>query len=202
MRNTVFGEDFMEYTKLMEERLFENLGEEEEDISDKVLEFLNQGDSFRSFGEGLSDVIRKKYPDAVPIEYLRKQIKSKGIVIADSTARGWFEKGTRPKRGAKSRETIYKLCFLLEMDLHETKEFFRKVFYDRAFNLRDVHEFVYCYCIKNGYDYNHACKLLEIVDEIEDTEEETVISVKLIHDIGDLKSDEEVIQYTQSCLTL
>lgn len=185
----------MEYTRLMEEKLFENAVDEENDIAEVVLEFLNREDSFRTFGEGLTNVIRQRHPDAVPIEFLRNQMKVKGIVIPDSTVRGWFEKGARPKRGSKSRETIYKLCFLLELDIEETKDFFRKVFYDRPFNLRDVHEFVYCYCIWNGYDYAHACTLLEAVDAIEDSDEETVFSVMLINDISNLKGDEEVIQY-------
>ena len=185
----------MEYTKLMEEKLFENIGDEEEDITGKVLKFLNHKDSFRSFGEGLTYMIQQKNPDAVPINFLRNQMRAKGIVISDSTVRGWFEKGARPKRGIKSRETMYKLCFLLEMNMQETEVFFRKVFYDRPFNLRDVNEFVYCYCIRNGYDYKHACDLLEAVDKIEDSDEATVFSVMLINDIGDLKSDEEVIQY-------
>ena len=48
------------YTINMEESFFSLLPTEDDIDADAILQFLNKPESFRNFGEGLKDIIRKK----------------------------------------------------------------------------------------------------------------------------------------------
>lgn len=174
--------------------------ERPEDISKIVAEYFYQTKDFRTFGDGLKDVIQKKMPkgdERDTITYLKDRVKETGISIPDSTIADWFKKDSRPRKGVKSRETMYRLCFLLELSYEETEEFFRKVYYDRPFNLRDVKEFIYCYCFLRGYDYRHATELIKAAEVSEYATDETIHSLRLRSDIVVLEEDEEVLTYIQ-----
>lgn len=187
----------MKYTENMENSLFELIAEEDEIDSEKVLEFINRPESFRSFGEGLTEIIAKKYGEVDGKKLLATLAKEKDIHINRNTLNNWFE-GNRPKKGEQSREHMFLIAFALSLNLQETQDLFQKVYLDRPFNLRDGKEFIYFYCIKEGLTYRHAQMMIsELNLESECNIEETVLTCLLENDLIMLESDAEVIDYIQ-----
>ena len=71
----------MNYTEYMDDALIVILPEEDEIDSDKVLRFINEPETFRSFGEGLVDIIYKKYGAVDCKKLLADMAKDKQIYI-------------------------------------------------------------------------------------------------------------------------
>lgn len=66
-----------------------------------------------------------------------------------------------------SRENVYKLCWSLELSIDEIKEFFLKKYLCMPFNLRNVNETVYFYCLNNDKTYMDAKKILDSIEQID-----------------------------------
>jgi len=62
---------------------------------------------------------------------------------------------------------MYLICFALQLSLDKTKDFFKRVYFDRPFNLRDKKEFVYYCCIKDGKSYAEARHIIEELNDIQ-----------------------------------
>ena len=132
---------------------------DEKDTHEEIIEYLREGD-FRSFGEGLVDLINKKDEDAnitsnTLHEYFEEKCARNGIISGEiasrNTFKNWFG-NTRPRKEAKNREAMFKIAFALELNVEEVKCLFHKVYFDRTFDYRNYKEVVYYYCIVNGLD--------------------------------------------------
>ena len=170
-----------EYTSKMEELLYSQedwLDAENEieyvSIGEKLFSIFSSEGIFRSFGEGLTDIIMKRMPKDckdTPKKFLQKSAKNNEVPeFNKNTLKSWFE-GTRPKKGEQSREHIYRISFALSLNLDETIYLFQNVYYDRAFDLRNPKEFIYYHGIKNGWSYN---QVQEAVAELERVKKEEV----------------------------
>lgn len=189
----------MQYTEQMEGMIFEIWGDESEDISEDVISLLNDSSMFRSFGEGLAEVIGKKASIELDTtkEYLKKINKEHGSLLNRNTIENWFS-CNRPKKGNQSREHMYIVSFLLHLNVEETCYLFQKVYYDKAFNLRSVKEFIYYYCIKNGLSYDYAQSLLSKVNLEGKNQPEGTVYTKVIQtDLEMIKKDTELINYIE-----
>lgn len=190
----------MQYTEKMENMIFEMWGDESDDLSEDVISFLNDESMFRSFGEGLAEVIKKKISDESinPKEYLKKINKEQGNLLNRNTIENWFT-SNRPKKGEQSREHMYIISFLLRLNVEETCYLFQKVYYDKAFNLRSVKEFIYFYCIKNELSYEYAQSLLSKVDLDGGKQPEGTVYTKAIKsDVEMIKKDSELKRYIEN----
>ena len=101
----------MEYTMELVDAAYDYAQETyEADDYAALLDFLNSS-NFRTFGEALESIIRKKMPaDCAlsPKEFLQNRCKETGITVASaSTLRNWFSGSPRPKKDDKSREDMF-----------------------------------------------------------------------------------------------
>lgn len=143
-----------------------------DDIEDAT-KYLTDPSSFRSFNEGLTELLIKKgySGDTSNIkelsEYLISKLRKINSTIRDETVISWFSGIHSPKVEAGSRTKIYQICFALELTFDETLWFFHHVYYDRAFNCHMIQEAVYYYSFLNGLSYQEAQKVIQEVEEVE-----------------------------------
>ena len=127
---------------------------------------------------------------------MKNEFRKHDISFNRNTLKNWFS-GKRPKKGDQSREHLYKVCFALELSVEEVSDLFRKVYYDRPFNMRNPKEFIYYYCFSNRYNYQYAQELFAQVhlgDESEDIEQ-TKSTCLLTSDAKEMEDDHSVIEY-------
>lgn len=192
----------MEYTMNMIDAAYDlaQLDHINDDYS-ALLDFLNSP-NFRSFGEGLETVIRKKMPKdciCTPREYLEMCCKETGIAVASpSTLRNWFSGAPRPKKGTKSREDMFALAFALKLTVDETQELFHKVYMDRAYDKRNYRELIYYHCLKTGATYAHAQKLIGMVSFSDESQDGTMYTSVISKETGNLTDDAELLEYIYS----
>ena len=189
----------MEYTMELIDAAYDCAQETyETDDYATLLDFLNSS-NFRTFGEALESIIRRKMPadcTLSPKEFLQKRCKETGITVASaSTLRNWFNGTPRPKKDAKSREDMFALSFVLGLTTEEAKTLFHDAYLDRAYNKRNYRELIYYYCLKNKHDYAHAQKLISMVSFSEDIQDSTIYTAVLSAQADSLLEDTQLIAY-------
>ncbi len=71
-----------------------------------------------------------------------------GVKLARSTLNEWLSGERDPSvssSDSQTRENIYRLCAALDLDMDLTEELFEKVFFTRAFDLKDLKELAFFY---------------------------------------------------------
>lgn len=143
-----------------------------DEFIDEAVDYLKNPESFRSFDEGLKQIMIKKgfsgnaNNDYEFADYLIEKLKSIDSTIEDATVLSWFIKNPkkaskpRPKIEANSRSKIYEICFSLDMNIQETIWFFEHVYYDRPFNCHTIDEAVFYYSILHNIHYKEALKII------------------------------------------
>lgn len=141
------------------------------------------------------------------IDFLLEELKTQGIIneenyrVSKSNLTNWLG----PKNGNSApvmpgkRESVYQICFALQLNEHETGEFFVKGYLERPYNFKDLKETVYYYCLKNKLNYSEALELYQTVKEMPchenpsvETDTSTIGSV-----ISNIDSKDEFIDYIQ-----
>lgn len=189
----------MEYTMNMNDAAYDmaQMDELDDDYS-ALLDYLNSP-NFRSFGDGLKEVIRSKMPaDSLmtPQDFLQSCCKDKEITVASAaTLYNWFQKGMRPDRAEQRREAMFALAFALELTVEETTDLFHKVYLDRAFNKRSYKELIYYHCIKRGSTYSHAQKLISMVSFNKDIVDATVRTEVISEQTATFADDMDLLAY-------
>ena len=189
----------MEYTMNMNDAAYDmaQMDELGDDYS-ALLDYLNSP-NFRSFGDGLKEVIRSKMPtdsSMIPQDFLQSCCKDKGITVASAaTLYNWFQKGMRPDRAEQRREAMFALAFALELTVEETTDLFHKVYLDRAFNKRSYKELIYYHCIKRGSTYSHAQKLISLVSFNADIADSTVRTEVISEQTATFADDMDLLAY-------
>lgn len=140
------------------------------DAIDDAISYLTTPASFRSFDQGLIELLRRKnYPGSLSdidemADYLFNRLQSIHSAIGRETVVSWFSGEHRPKVESGSRSKIYEICFSMNLTFDETIWFFQHVYYDRAFNCHNIREAVYYYAFLHQLSYQKA---QEIIEEIE-----------------------------------
>lgn len=140
------------------------------DAIDDAISYLTTSASFRSFDQGLIELLRRKnYPGSLSdidemADYLWNKLQNIHSAIGHETVVSWFSGEHRPKVEAGSRSKIYEICFSMNLTFDETIWFFQHVYYDRAFNCHNIREAVYYYAFLHQLSYRKA---QEIIEEIE-----------------------------------
>lgn len=198
-----------DYTQNREDAIWNELGQvdgDEFDVED-IIERLNSSD-FRTFGEGLSDVIRRKMPEDCELSekaFLIKSYDEKNIQEdkeknsyrpTSATINNWFNKNNRPKKSEVSRDFMYGIAFALNLTIEETIYLFHNVYLDRAFYSRNAKELIYYYCLKNGYSLERTKELIEKIEPINQTENDATVYTSIMQDIADnVSDDKDLINY-------
>lgn len=190
-----------QYTQMMENETYNYDRFDAQDESyETLIEFLNS--DFRTFGEALAAIIDKKEGEKVQdyITYIKDACIINDVdidkIASRNTLKAWFEKDSRPKKGDKSRGSMFALAFALKLTVEETKELFHKAYLDRAFNQRDYQEIIYYYGIKNNLSYKHVTNLITGIG-LEDViqEDKTIFTQKIESDIMQISADIDLINY-------
>ena len=176
---------------------------EDEDYLNEI-DFLNN--NFRTFGSGLSELMRKCGYDGSddPIEkanYLDRALKEIGVSFTKVTVKKWFTDEARPKVQADSREKMFQICFALNATAENTEWFFHHVYFDRCFNCRQLKEAVYLFCMKNGRTYEQALSLYEKVENLADVQshdEDICYTTFINNEISSLSSEDEFIEFVRN----
>ena len=189
----------MEYTMNMNDAAYDIAKMDE--LGDNyavLLDYLNSP-HFRSFGDGLKEVIRSKMPiggNMTPQEFLQSCCKDKGITVASTaTLHNWFQKGMRPDRAEQRRNAMFALAFALELTLEETTDLFHKVYLDRAFNKRSYKELIYYHCLRRGSSYTHAQRLISLVSFNEEIKDTTVRTELISEQTATFSDDMDLLDY-------
>ena len=194
------------YTEQMEEMLWQQWDEydsTEEYIS--TIEFLNSEEGFRSFGEGLVSLMKKKDPSMdteKAIAYLTSCCKKNGVEMSEigstNTLKSWFRGGPRPKKGEDSRDSMFALAFALNFTTDETAELFHKVCLDRAFNFRNEKELIYYFCLSNGKSWEVAKQIIESVDHTAESCDAILYTSIIQDDVDGFSNENELLSYIKA----
>lgn len=176
----------------------------EEEDSDSVasLEFLNSPLNFRSFSEGITELIcrcgysEKNSKPEEKADFVLQKFKENGIKISKQTVKDWFLGVRRPDTSANSREKMYQLCFALNTSYEDVGWFFHHVYFGRCFNCHVPEEAVYLYCFKNNYDYQKAQKLISQLPKFDVYGDENGLYTNEIErSIENVTDDNELLQF-------
>lgn len=184
--------------------------EEDEDY-DQIIDYLNKAENFRTFDDGLTEFIKKHgyvEDDSLDKESLIKQkteflygrFVEKNIDITKATLENYFSGETRPDSKKRNRDNVFKLCFAMDLSIEETNDFFNKVYLDRTFNVKNIEELVYFFCIKNKKSYADAVKLIEQAKKILHSEpfqnmDEIVYTNSIREKTDFFTTEEELMRY-------
>ena len=175
----------------------------EEDIEDAA-DYLKNPSSFRSFREGLTEMLKRTDYAANSeniyemSDYLCDKLKESNSAINRETVVSWFSGEHQPKINASSRTRMYEICFALNSGYNETVWFFNHVYYDRAFNCHTINEAVFYYAFRNHLSYREACAIIEEINTHEQGshEESTMNYTKFVRDqISEFKTTAELKEF-------
>ncbi|MBR0352463.1 MAG: hypothetical protein IJH53_04595 [Oscillospiraceae bacterium] len=173
---------------------------DEDDDYEAILDYINK--EIRSFPERLLRFYNKQTGQelsaAAAKDDLLKKAKEKGIALNRNTMNSWFT-DTSPKMDDSARKNLFKIAFVLGLDVKETGILFNDVLLDRSFIYRRKDEFIYFFCLRDRIPYNIAETLIATVQAEKNApvKDETVLTYQ-IRDFA-LKADEkEIIKYIQS----
>lgn len=112
------------------------------------------------------------------------------------TVKNWLKKSP-PSGNQAGRENVYKLCFTLNLNALQTKEFFLKAYLECPFNYKDINEAVYFFCMNHDIPYIEAKNILTIINNTEDIENISPTNdTQLIgKEIYNLEFKEDLIKY-------
>lgn len=190
------------YTQYNSDSIYQFL---DEDDTTEAIDFLKDPSNFRSFNQGLSDImIKKEYVTEAATSndmanILFERLAKIGSSLSQSTVISWFTGEHRPKIESGYRKQIYEICFALNLTLKETIWFFHHVYYDRAFNCHTIDESVFYFCFKNNLTYQQALSIIQKIEnsEINITQSNSTSNYTLFvqQNIEVIKSAEELISF-------
>ena len=193
----------MRYTEQRENALYTSWAYDvgEDDYSN-VLQILNT--EFRTFGEGLIDIMEQKARTAIssPIEHLIERCQETQIPLSaigsTNSLKSWFNGGPRPKKGEDSRRKMFAIAFALKLTPDETAKLFHKVYLDRAFNQRNYKELIYYHCLSRDASFQDAEDMIARVQPLSDAGDKTVYTAYLAKEASQIEKADELLAYIQT----
>ncbi|MCD8382751.1 MAG: hypothetical protein LUC30_07545 [Clostridiales bacterium] len=184
-----------QYTQILT-RMSDVLTPDDDQYEDKLLEIAAV---FRSFSQALTSFLCAKgfHGNADHIDekvaFLKDKFKAAEIP-APRNMKKWFseEKGI-------SSDTAYQICFAFHLGVEGTRDFFRRVYFERAFDCHSITEAVYYYCMRNGLPYSDALEILSRMPKVKitgiKTTQEILYTGTIIEFIDGAKSADELVVY-------
>lgn len=133
--------------------------------------------------------------------FLHNMYEKAQIHIDEKTLKNWFCEDS-PKFKTFTRRKMHELCFVLEFNYDQARDFFDRIYLCRSFNCRNIREAVYCFCFSKGKNYTQASSLLKQAEKIlEDAHKHSKASAPIRftnameEDIIQLYSDREFLNY-------
>lgn len=184
-----------QYTQILT-RLADVLTPDDEQYEEKLLAIAA---TFRSFSQALTSFMCDNgfSGEATNIDdkvaYIKDKFKAAEIP-APRDIRKWFgeDKGITP-------DTAYQICFAFNLGVEETRDFFRRVYFERAFDCHSITEAVYYYCMRNGLPYSVAldiiAKMPKAKTAVIKADKEILYTGTIVEFINGAKNAEELISY-------
>lgn len=184
-----------QYTEILT-RMSDALSPDDDQYEEKLLAIA---DTFRSFSQALTSFLCANgfSGDASNIDdkvsYLKDKFNAAGIP-APRDIRKWFseDKGISP-------DTAYQICFAFHLGIEETRDFFRRVYFERAFDCHSIAEAVYYYCMRNGLSYSAALDIIAQMPKAKPTvikaNKEILYTGTIVEFINGAKNSDELVSY-------
>lgn len=183
------------YTQICEDKSW-SLNGNEEDIGEKVLQFLRECSETATFGARLKRFIAKECgvsEDRAP-QYLKGRFQTEEIDINSNTIRNWFSKAG-PKKGDHSRDLMLRVAFALHLNVEQTNRLFQKVYLDRGLYPRRFEEYAAEFCLREGLGWTDWQSLLKKYPSAEKTNEQTIYTHVIQQDLDEIKTPGELAEY-------
>lgn len=153
--------DLNKETRLLFNELEETYITEEE--SQKFL--IENEENFMTFSKGIKRELAKlgcSGSDDVLYNEFYKRLKKHGVAPSKhSVSKGWFY-GT----SVIKRENAIKVCFALEFNHIDAKDFLNNVCSENDFIFRDAKEIIFYYCLKYNKSYSDALDLYQKYNDL------------------------------------
>ena len=184
-----------QYTEILT-RMSDVLAPDDDQYEEKLLAIAA---TFRSFSQALTSFLCANgcNGDANNIDekvcYLKDKFKGAEIP-APRDIRKWFseDKGISP-------DTAYQICFAFNLGVEGTRDFFRRVYFERAFDCHSVTEAVYYYCMQNGLSYLEALSIISKMPKAKTTaikaDKEILYTGTIVEFIDGVKNPDELVSY-------
>jgi len=123
---------------------------------------------------------------------LLRQAKKNGVYLNPNTINNWLSGEREPKYGDDDRQRLFAVAFALGLDVISTERLFHRVFLDRAFNKRNINEFIFLHCINNDKPYTVAMALIDQINSMQfnSSSKERTIDTGLLHDVAKQNTNE------------
>lgn len=184
-----------QYTEILT-RMSDVLSPDDDQYEEKLLAIAA---TFRSFSQALTSFLCANgfNGDANNIDEKVRYLKDKFKVAeipAPRDIKKWFseDKGINP-------DTAYQICFAFNLGIEGTRDFFRRVYFERAFDCHSITEAVYYYCMRNGLSYSDALDIIAQMPKAKSTaikaDKEILYTGTIIEFINGVKNPAELISY-------
>lgn len=184
-----------QYTQTLT-RMSEVLTPDDDQYEEKLLTIAS---TFRGFSQALTSFLctHNFFGNADDIDekvdYLKDQFKAADIPLPRDIQK-WFLKDT----GIKS-DTAYQICFAFHLDVEGTRDFFRRVYFERAFDCHSIPEAVYYYCMRNGLSWPDAREIISRIPKAKMTGiragREILYTGTIIEFIDGMKTPDELVTF-------
>ena len=186
-------------TRLVEGKFFEYDFENSEFPGKADMEAMDSVSTFSEYVCTLS--IRCGYADSPEdvgalASFVFEKCKTANVSISRQTLVNWLTKGL-PANTAGGRENVYCLCFALEMDAQQTREFFLKAYLERPFNYKNIHEAAYFFCLNNGLSYFDAQRMIGVIESAKAKENPYAdnITEQIGERLSEFTTEDEFLRY-------
>ena len=186
-----------QYTQILT-RMSDVLSPDDDQYEEKLLAIAA---TFRSFSQALTSFLCANgfNGDASNIDekvcYLKSKFKEAEIPTPRDIKK-WFseDKGISP-------DTAYQICFAFNLGVEGTRDFFRRVYFERAFDCHSIAEAVYYYCMRNGLSYSEALAIISKMPKAKTTaikaDKEILYTGTIVEFINGVKNPDELIAYVR-----
>ena len=142
-----------EYTQNMFDEIWSFPDYDYEQDYSEVFKKIDDPAFFKQFSERLlsfyNEILKSDSSADEAKTDLQHRVSKAGIsLISRNTISNWFS-GKAPDYGDDDRKRMFAIAFALELSREKTERLFHTVFLDKAFNKRNVNEFIYLHCICN-----------------------------------------------------
>jgi len=144
------------YTDEIEEKIYD-IRPEDANYTD---ELLKMAQSFRNFDKALDEFIQGLGYDG-NINNIDNKVKFIKTIFKEAHMKNprnmkkWYSEHKRIEK-----DTAYQLCFAFHLSIDETKDFFRRVCLLCCFDLHNIDEIIYYYCMKHDLTYQDALDII------------------------------------------
>jgi len=160
-----------EYTQMVDAGIWDDYDEDYEQDYSEILSKLDDPDFLRPFSVRLltfyNSMLNSSFTNDEAKLDLQRRAREGNVDLKRGVITNWLTGNTEPKYGDDDRRRMFAVAFALGLDVKQTSQLFHKVYLDKAFNKRNVHEFIYLHCINHRKPYEVAERLIDQVTSMD-----------------------------------